>query len=228
MSGDVELTRRRGAANLPLVHRALPIAVLVSLATACSGPDGVPGTAGPQGPPGAAGPAGPTGPTGAPGPRGVDGDPGPEGGTPILLSTPAAVQLLFSDGGAIQQFDTFEVIPPGDGYFLIRTNFTGSVAKRDGSSRCIVAVRVRLDQDPVPLVLQNVGVFEAPTVGRLDVSVNAPLVGTVAVQAAEPVLVRLELQRQTDECADGNGNTQIADIRAQAEISWFRNTLATR
>lgn len=174
------------------------------------------------------GPTGPTGATGVQGPPGLPGQDGLEGGTPILLTQPAQFTLTFAEGGAIQQFDDFRVVAPGSGYFLIRTNFTGTVAKRDGSTRCYVALRVRLDQDPVPLVLQNVGVFDAPAVGRLDVSIAAPLVGVVPVDTQDTVRVRLELQRQVDECADGNGNTVIAQITAQTEISWFRNVIATR
>ncbi|MEQ8978426.1 MAG: collagen-like protein [Deltaproteobacteria bacterium] len=198
------------------------------LLAACSGPDGSPGSPGPQGPMGAPGPTGPTGATGVQGAAGAPGQPGPEGGTPILLTQPAVATLTFADGPAIQQFDSFRVVAPGSGYFMIRTNFTGTVAKRDGSTRCYVSVRFRLDQEPVPLVLQNVGVFDAPAVGRLDVSVAAPLVGVVPVDVQDTVLVRLELQRQVEECADGNGNTQIAQITAQTEVSWFRNVIATR
>lgn len=216
------------AATLPGVSVRLTTAVCALALVACSGPDGSPGEAGPVGATGAVGPTGPTGATGVQGSPGDPGQPGLEGGTPILLTQPAIATLTFADGPAIQQFDDFRVVAPGTGFFLIRTNFTGTVAKRDGSTRCFVSVRVRLDQEPVPLMLQNVGVFDAPAVGRLDVSVAAPLVGVVPVELQDTVLVRIELQRQVDECADGMGNTQIAQITAQTEVSWFRNMIDTR
>ncbi len=222
------LTKVPAHVGIVFVRAVLALALFSLGLLACSGPEGKPGSAGPPGPMGEVGPTGPTGPAGPMGPPGQNGQPGPEGGTPILLTDPDSTTLTFADGAAIQEFASYRVIAPAAGFFMIRTHFNGTVAKRDGSTRCYVAVRVRLDQEPTPLVLQNVGVFEAPAAGRLDVSVAAPLAGRIEVQEGQNIQIRLELQRQTDDCADGLGPTVIAQITGQTEVAWFRNNIQTR
>ena len=203
------------------VGRAALVAAILPLG-ACEGRAGAPGPAGPQGPSGPAGPAGPEGPAGTPGEQGVDGQPGPEGGTPVLLTTPDMVTLTGEQADAVIELGQHTVRSPLPGYLLIRAQFTGTVSKRDGAARCYVAVRLRLDQDPVPVAQDNLGVFDAPANGRIDTSVSAALAVLIQVEEDTDRVLRLEIQRGVDDCVASPAD-QVAVMTGQLEVAYHRN-----
>jgi hypothetical protein len=215
----------------PLARLTLLAVALALAATACSGdqgPQGNPGPQGDRGPPGATGPAGARG---EPGPDGRAGLDGREGGTPVYLtpaSTPFRGELQFGDGEQVIELGQLTVTAPGDGALLVRAYVSGTVAKRDGSGFCRVTVAVRRDRDAAPFLRQNVGVFGAPVSGRLDVSVGTTLAGQLPVSAGQEVLLRVELSRFDDQCADGAGPTLIAQLAAQLELGFYRVGLTAR
>lgn len=210
--------------------RGLALAAAAALALCgCKGAPGEPGNPGPEGPEGAPGATGATGATGPQGAQGIQGLPGREGGTPFLLTNRFRRVLQYGDRDATLELAApVDVVAPDDGELLVRAHYTGTVAKRDGSGFCRVEVRLRLNQDPAPLLAQNLGIFGAPVAGRLDLGVHTTLAGVIPVQAGEVVRMRLELRRVDPECADGEGPTQIADMFGQLEISFHRVRLATQ
>lgn len=159
---------------------------------------------------------------------GQDGQDGREGGTPYLVSNPFSRVLQFGDADAVLELGQQTVVAPEAGTLLVRAHFGGTVAKRDGATVCRVQVGVRKDQDAIQLVSQNVGIREAPAAGKLETTVGASLVGQIPVQAAQSVLLRLEMQRFDDECANGAGATQIAQIFGQLDISFHRVPLSAQ
>ncbi|MCA9552776.1 MAG: collagen-like protein [Myxococcales bacterium] len=208
-----------------LTTAALTLAALVG----CKGEAGPAGNPGPEGPAGTPGATGAVGPVGPVGPQGATGQPGAEGGTPYLLTNPFRKVLQYGDRDATLELGTpVDVVAPGDGDLLVRAHYTGTVAKRDGSGFCRIEVRLRLNQDPSPLLAQNLGIFGAPVAGRLDLGVHTTLAGVIPVQSGEVVRMRLELRRVDPECADGEGPTQIADIFGQLEVGFHRVRIATQ
>ncbi len=195
---------------------------LLASALACRGKTGEQGNPGPQGDPGPTGPAGATGPQGIPGPSGRDGADGIEGGTPFLLTNPFSALLQYGDGPAVVEIGEQQVVGPDDGTLMVRAHFSGTVAKRDGATLCRVRVGIRQDQMVAQLASQSLGITDGPVAGRLEVSVAATLVTQVAVAEGQPVLLRLEMQRLDETCADGAGATQIAQIFGQLDVLFFR------
>lgn len=212
-----------------MLRHALLLSLLFALG--CRGKSGPQGNPGPQGDPGPQGEAGPAGPVGPPGPAGMngqDGRDGREGGTPYLVSNPFSRVLQYGDADAVLELGQQTVVAPEDGTLLVRAHFGGTVAKRDGAGLCRVQVGVRKDQDAIQLVSQNVGVREAPVTGKLEVSVGTTLVAQVPVLSGQTVLLRLEMQRFDDECAEGAGATQIAQIFGQLDLSFHRVLLTSQ
>lgn len=190
-----------------------------------SGEPGNPGPEGPEGPPGMAGATGPTGPIGATGPAGVDGR---EGGTPFLLTNVNSAVLQFGDASSVIEIARQQVVAPEGGALLVRAYLSGTVAKRDGAATCRVTVGLRKDQDVIPLASQNLGIASAPLPGKLEASVAGTLVGRVDVAAGQPVVLRVEMRRFDDDCAQGAGATQIAQIFSQLEVGFHRFVLPTQ
>jgi Collagen triple helix repeat (20 copies) len=203
------------------------IMLLLSLAGAlsCRGEVGQPGNPGPQGDPGPQGPPGPMGAQGIDGMPGEDGLNGQEGGTPFLISNPFAALLQYGDGPVVVEIGQQELIAPGTGTLAVRAHFSGTVAKRDQATLCRLRVGVRQDNAIQQLVSQSIGITDGPLAGRLELSVGATLVGQIPVEVGQPVLLRLEMQRLDDVCADGAGATQIAQIFGQLDVLFYKVAL---
>jgi hypothetical protein len=108
---------------------------------------------------------------------------------------------------------------------MVRANFSGSVTKRDGGQLCRVEVSLRRDQEATPLALQNVGVFDAPLAGRLELGVAAHLISLVDVTANQEVLFHLEARRIDADCAAGAGAERVAQLLGQLAITFHRTLL---
>jgi hypothetical protein len=156
------------------------------------------------------------------GDRGMDGA---EGGTPYLLTNVQQATITFADADNVLSVLQQRVRAPETGAFLVRAHFSGTVAKRDQAARCRVEVSLRRDQQVVPLVLQNVGVFEAPAAGKLEIGVGTTLVAQIATMPAEEILFHLEVKRADPECAVGAGAERVAQIFGQLELSFHRYVL---
>jgi hypothetical protein len=202
--------------------------MLALLAMSCRGKTGEQGNPGPQGDPGAMGEQGPPGAQGVQGIPGVPGIDGIEGGTPFLLTNPFSAILQYGDGPAVVQIGEQQIVAPDDGTLVIRAHFSGRVGKRDGATLCRVRVGVRRDQEIAQLVSQTVGISDGPVAGRLELSVGATVVGQIPVTVGQQVLLRLEMQRLDDVCADGAGATQIAQIFGQLDVLFYRVPLAAQ
>lgn len=209
--------------------RSWSLSVLAaSLFVACTGDPGQPGNPGPQGDPGPAGATGPQGPIGPTGPEGRAGIDGREGGTPFLLTNRFLGTLQFSDRDAVLEIGAVTVVAPDNGGLVVRAHFSGTVAKRDGSGFCRVWVMVRRDREPVPFLRESMGIAGAPAAGRLDLSVATTMAGVVPVAAGQSILLRLEIQRRDEICADGAGPTQIAELFGQLDLGFHRFALLTQ
>ena len=204
------------------------LALLVASALSCRGKTGEPGNPGPEGPPGPQGEQGPPGAMGEQGLPGEDGMDGLEGGTPFLVSNPFSALLQYGDGPAVVEIGQQQITAPDDGTLLVKSHFSGVVAKRDGANLCRVRVGVRQDNELQQLISQSVGINEGPVAGRVELSVGATIVGQIPVARGQPVLLRMEMQRLDDVCADGAGATQIAQIFAQLDLLFYRVPLAAR
>lgn len=180
------------------------------------------GNPGPQGDPGPQGPQGPEGAQGIQGLPGMNGADGREGGTPFLISNPFTALLQYGDGPATVDIGSQDLVAPDDGVLVIRAHFSGTVAKRDQATLCRVRLGVRVDQEIQQLVTTTVGISDGPLAGRLETSVGATVVGQIQVATGQPVLLRLEMQRADDVCADGAGATQIAQIFGQLDVLFYR------
>ncbi|MBN1369856.1 MAG: collagen-like protein [Dehalococcoidaceae bacterium] len=100
----------------------ISVTLILSMAAACTGPQGeqgVVGPAGPTGPAGPSGPQGPTGPQGATGPAGPQGEPGLQG--PQGEQGPPGPQ-----GEQGPKGDQGDVGPEGPGYGIHYLNLTAS------------------------------------------------------------------------------------------------------
>jgi hypothetical protein len=161
---------------------------------------------------------------GSMGNQGLDGA---EGGTPILLTNQQVGTITYADGAAVISVMQQAVNVPISGVYLVRAHFSGTVAKRDGAARCRVEVSLRRDQEPVALALQNVGVFEAPLAGKLEISVGASIVTALDVTAGSQILFHLETKRLDPECASGAGAERVAQIFGQLEVSYHRYGIPT-
>jgi hypothetical protein len=206
----------------------LMLLVCAGALVACRGKTGEQGNPGPQGDPG---PPGEQGPAGAQGNQGLPGDPGTnglEGGTPFLLSNPFSALLQYGDGPAVVEIGQQQITAPDDGTLVVRAHFSGTVAKRDNATLCRIRVGVRRDQEIQQLVSQTVGITEGPLAGRLELSVGATIVGQIPVTEGQPVLLRMEMQRLDDLCADGAGATQIAQIFGQLDVLFYRVPLVAQ
>jgi hypothetical protein len=208
--------------------RMLMLSLLVAGALSCRGKTGEQGNPGPQGDPGPQGPPGPQGAQGIQGLPGADGADGREGGTPFLLSNPFSALLQYGDGPAVIEIGSQQLVAPDDGTLVVRAHFSGLVAKRDQATLCRVRVGVRRDQEIQQLVSQTVGISEGPLAGRLEMSVGATIVGQIDVVSGQPLLLRLEMQRLDEECADGAGATQIAQIFGQLDVLFYRVPLVAQ
>lgn len=197
------------------------IAAALLLASACAD-RGPPGNPGPEGPPGPRGETGAKGDPGVQGPQGQNGRDGEEGGTPILLTNVQQGAITFADNDNVISILQLRVAPPQTGALLVRAHFSGTVAKRDGASRCRVEVSLRRNQETIALGLQNVGIFEAPVAGKLETSVAASIVTQVEATAGQEILFHLEAKRADPECAAGAGAERVAQIFGQLEISFHR------
>jgi hypothetical protein len=159
---------------------------------------------------------------------GQNGRDGAEGGTPFLLTNPFSALLQYGDGPAVIQIGEQQITAPDDGTLVVRAHFSGTVAKRDNAMLCRVRVGVRRDQEVAQLASQTVGITDGPLAGRLEISVGSTIVGQVPVAAGQPVLLRMEMQRLDDLCADGAGATQIAQIFAQLDVLFYRVALVAQ
>lgn len=204
--------------------RILAAALLLCAACADRGP---PGNPGPEGPTGPKGDRGERGEQGAIGPTGMNGRDGAEGGTPILLTNPQIGTITYADAGNVISVMQQGVNAPLDGVYLVRAHFSGTVAKRDGAPRCRVEVSLRRDQEVVALALQNVGIFEAPLAGKLEISVSADIVTAIPVTAGSQMLLHLETKRLDPECTAGAGAERVAQIFGQLEISYHVYSIPT-
>lgn len=194
----------------------------------CRGKTGEQGNPGPQGDPGPPGERGPPGAQGVQGIPGMNGIDGIEGGTPFLLTNPFSAQLQYGDGVTVVQIGEQQIVAPDDGTLVVRAHFSGTVAKRDNATLCRVRVGVRRDQEVAQLVSQTVGITDGPLPGRLELSVGATIVGQIPVTNGQQVLLRLEMQRLDDVCADGAGATQIAQIFGQLDVLFYRVPLVAQ
>jgi hypothetical protein len=200
----------------------------LALVAACKGNPGSAGNPGPQGDPGPRGEPGIIGPTGPQGITGDPGAPGVEGGTPVLITNVQSALIQYGDGNQVKEIGRWVIMSPAEGALVIRAHYNGTVAKRDGSGFCRVTIGVRKDQDATQFLSQNIGIFGAPTVGRLDLSIGTTLTGQLLVNTGEQLTLRMEVQRFDDECADGLGPTQIAQIFGQLDISFHRYAILTQ
>lgn len=193
----------------------------------CRGAEGATGNPGPQGP---SGPTGATGATGAPGRDGDPGDPGREGGTPYLLSNLVARPLQYGDGDNTLELAQQTLVGPEAGALVVRLYAHGVVAKRDDATSCRVEVSLRRDQQTLPLVAQQVGIVDAPRVGRLETTVGLTLATRIDVAAGERLTLHVEVRRADPACAPPGaaGPTQIAQIFAQLEAQFFRVPIAAQ
>lgn len=201
---------------------AASLAAAAFLSAAACADRGPPGNPGPEGPPGPRGETGAQGEQGVQGPQGGNGRDGEEGGTPYLLTNVQQGTITFADNDNIISVLQQRVLPPQSGALLVRAHFSGTVAKRDGASRCRVEVSLRKNQETVALGLQNLGVFEAPAGGKLETSVAASIVKEVEATAGQEILFHLEAKRADPECAAGAGAERVAQIFGQLEISFHR------
>lgn len=212
--------------SLPIRSCFVPALMLSALLFAgCRGDAGLTGNPGPegrQGPPGLVGPTGPAGPTGE---NGADGR---EGGTPFLLTNVFSGIIQFGDGANVIELGQQQVVPPESGALVVRGYFSGTVSKRDGATTCRVTVSVRRDQEVVPILTQNLGISAAPAAGRLETSVAATLAGRLDVAQGQAVLLRIEIRRFDDDCAQGAGTAQVAQIFGQLDVGFHRFTLPTQ
>jgi hypothetical protein len=205
--------------------RRSPIVLLVVLAGCAErGPPGNPGGEGPRGPQGEQGLTGEMGPPGPKGDKGDKGDMG-EGGTPYLVTNVHSMPITYADGDNVISVLQQRVRATETGRLIVRAHFSGTVKKRDGAPRCRVEVALRQDQQPAPLSLQNIGVFEGPVAGALEISVAADLISLVEVTAGSEPLFHLETRRLDAECAAGAGAERLAQIFGQLEITFHRYLL---
>lgn len=200
------------------------IAVLFTVA-ACTGERGPPGNPGPEGPPGQKGDLGDPGQMGSAGEKGDQGMPGEAGATPYLLTNLQQGTITYADADNVISILQQRAIAPDAGAFVVRAHISGTVAKRDGATLCRVEVGLRRDQQPAALVLQNLGVFEAPATGKLEVSVGATMATDVQLTANQEILFHLETKRIDPDCAAGAGAERVAQIFGQLEISFHRGTI---
>jgi hypothetical protein len=207
--------------------RLILAAFFLATTTACA-ERGLPGNPGPEGPRGPQGAPGERGPQGE---QGLQGDPGPkgdmgEGGTPFLATNLRSMSITYADAGNVVSLLQQRVRAPEAGTLLVRANFSGTVVKRDAAALCRVEVALRQDQQATPLSLQNVGIFDAPTTGRLELSVAADLISLVEVtNPATEVLFHLEARRLDPECAAGAGAERVAQLFGQLQITFHRTLL---
>ncbi len=207
---------------LPLLWLGLGLA-------ACTGAQGDIGNPGPEGP------RGQQGEQGTPGEKGEKGDPGQpgfdgrEGGTPILFANRQVAEIQFGDQDGIKDIGSgITVVGPDEGWLLVRAHISGTVAKRDGERFCRIEVRLMRMEETTALSSQNLGVFDAPTAGRLEVSVGTTLLGRVRVSRGQEVSFKLETQRVDPECSLGAGPQRVAQIFGQMEANFYRVPLMTR
>ena len=165
------------------------------------------------------------GPTGTQGPGGSTGADGEEGHTPTLLTNNFNAVLQFANGDDVIEVQNQSVLAPGSGGLIVRAYFNGSVAKRAGAPTCLVKVQLRRDQDVAPLDSQTVGIRQGSTAEREEITVGGVLASQVLVAGGDRIVLRVELAKESDECASGGGATQIAQIVSRLEVQYFRFTL---
>lgn len=167
------------------------------------------------------------GPTGAVGPTGM---PGAEGGTPFYVTQLQSRPLQYGDMDNVLEVFQQRLVAPENGVFLVRLYFSGTVTKRADGASCLVQVSVRKDQDPLPILTQNVGILDGPIGQRLEVSVGGTLAARMDVTAAQSTLFRFEIRKADADCAPAGagGATQIAQIFGQLEVQYFRRELSTQ
>lgn len=210
-----------------MMSRALFALATLALAAACkgeAGPVGNPGSIGAPGPDGPAGPPGAMGPAGATGTPGLNGL---EGGTPFVLTNAFEGVIQFGDGAQTIALGSVDLVPEQDGAYLVRVHYRGSVAKRDQTGFCRVAVRVVQAGVPGALLEELVGVHGAPVAGRLELSVGGTMQTLVQAIRGAPVTLGVEIERFDDNCADGAGPEQVARIAAQVDATFHRFSVPT-